>query len=148
MTISPRFPFPRSRGITLLDLICLLVMVGVATSLVSAGIGVLRDQVATNRLETDIRDLNHSIFLYRASGGNFEDVDTPFDVLARIQAAESSKLTHVVNHVVTGYNPVLLSAKEARSDAKRAVWNSESQQFEISRSGAIGIKSFDNSQAQ
>jgi len=146
MTI-PGLHSSRSRGITLIDLICLLVMLGVATSLVSAGIDVLRDRVVTTRLETDIRDLNQSIYLYRASGGSFEDVATPLDVIARIQAAESSKLTYVGNNVVTGCSPDLQSTQEARSNAKRAVWNPESQQFEISRGGKVGIKAFDPHQA-
>lgn len=145
--MTPHCPANRhSRGLTLFELICLLAVLLIGLSFVRAGAGLLHDKVATSRLDTDIRSLNYSIYLYRASGGSLEGVETPFDVIARIQAAKSSRLTHTVNTVVTGLNPILQNSQEARTNAKRAIWNPVSEQFEISRDGSVGIKGFGTSQ--
>ena len=132
-----------NRGFTLTDFFSLVTIVIVFLCFANKGATALMGKAETSRLQADIRALNHSIYLFRATGGDLSDALTPEQVITKMQVAETDPVALTASSIlVSGFKPVMQSPVEARSDADRAIWNADTQVFELSRDGEPGIKAF------
>jgi type II secretory pathway pseudopilin PulG len=137
----------KSIGFALVELLVIVAGLGIITSIgylsVTGGQAAARE----NKLISDASSVNRSIQMYLASGGNFNGVTDPNDILAKMktQANAESALRRIGitgNLLDQRVRAIWQSAAEASTSMPRAIWNSAANQFEVASSGALGVKEF------
>ena len=99
------------------------------------------------KLEQDVVTINQAVDMYYLSGGTIPADATPETVLSMLKRkATSSQANRIVGQrgslLDSRVTPVMQTEADAAGSDARAKWNSTKKQFEVVRSGSVGVKKF------
>ena len=140
-------PFRRRVGFSLMELIVLIALIGVLSSVAVYVVGKQPGQIRNIKLSSDVATLNRMVSAYLADGGSLKGLTKPKDVLEKLKKSRASKDWHRQTGPVSGHLIDLrlrlreTSAPEA-TGRERAKWNAKNQRFELTKGNGVAIAEF------
>lgn len=136
----------RSRAkFTLADAVNVCVALGVLGMIANYSTDIVNaDDGRQSILQQDLQEINRAVYLFRVSGGDLSEAQSPEEVIALMHSVKSDKLTQGVHEILStvASNPVFQTPSEAERKAIRAFWDAERLRFEVSETGPRGVKAF------
>lgn len=135
----------RKSGFSLFELLAVVSIIGIASTLSIAVISNLNDSAKVAKLDSDLGVLNAATKAYLASSGDLRSAKTVSDVLKKLKSQASASSSVVYNGFRGSFiDPrtefVMQTDEEAALTARRLVWDSNSMAFVLKWSGESGIK--------
>lgn len=137
--------FSNNRGFSLVELVWIIALVGLLSTVLVMNIGSQNEAVSDVKLESDVRQLNQMVKLYTADGGNLTGVTRLQDVMAKLKnfRTEASIKGHTGSasgrFLDARLEPVIVAGEAGK---KRAVWNAAQQKFLVVETTQEGAASF------
>ena len=132
-------------GFSLVELVWTITLVGLIGALLVLNVGPQTVAVGNLKLETDVRQLNQMVQLYKADGGVLTGVTRIQDVMSRLKNVRSEASIRGHTGPASGrqldgrLEPVL---KSGNAGTPRAIWNAAQQRFELVSTAQEGAFAF------
>lgn len=144
MTTSPSITAPPP-GFSLVELVLTISLLGIIASVFVVQVGSQTTSVGEIKLETDVRQLNQMVTLYKADGGDLRNASGIADVLSKLKNRRSD--TAVKSHTGVASGQLLDPRMEAvmgsgQTGRPRAVWNAGRQRFQVAYGAETGAFAF------
>lgn len=136
----------RDSGISQLELVILLGVLGVIAGIGAAVVGVSAlEGTREARLRSELNTLNSAVNTYLAFGGAITPEDSSEDILARLKTSVSDEQRDRIpgisgSLIDRSIHFVMQTKGEAESSAPRLLWDATNSQFMIANGGPPGIK--------
>jgi len=136
---QPASPWRVQSGISLVELLLTIIVVGIIATVSTMAVSHINQNAQHRKLESDVQTLNSAIKIYVANGGSLASISDPNAILSKLKTTRSK--TDKTLHVGAPSGRMI----DARVAAVvvpdggwklRAIYNSASQQFDISAAGA------------
>ncbi len=138
---------PIDRAFSFVEVFITLSVMAVVAASAYVVAGNVTKNTQLTKLEIDVTEINTSIRMYLASGGNLTGVSTPQQIIDKLKTSRTAEADSRYSGLSSSMadarlKAVMQTASEAAASNPRAVWNSGNQRFEIAGSGPIGVKHF------
>ncbi|MCB1079794.1 MAG: type II secretion system protein, partial [Verrucomicrobiae bacterium] len=139
---------PRSiRAFSLVEVLAAVATIGVVATIAYVAVGDISKSSREQKLASDADTLNRALQVYLANGGSVGEASSPAEVISRLKSATGEdtafRLPGLTSQLVDPRLSVRMqSGKEIQSTDLRVVWNADTQEFEVGRSGQGGVKEF------
>ncbi|MEM9479157.1 MAG: choice-of-anchor K domain-containing protein [Verrucomicrobiota bacterium] len=139
-------------GFAIIEVVSVLLVLGILAAMIFGIVLNSKEGASSTKLTMEVNQLNSAIRVYLASGGVIEAGDTAEVVLEKLKTAASDDHRNSISGlrdrlIDERIAPVYQSSSEAIMNQLRARWNGVTRRFELSKSGAAGIKAFVHSEA-
>ncbi|MDF1738704.1 MAG: choice-of-anchor K domain-containing protein [Verrucomicrobiales bacterium] len=135
----------RKSGFSLFELLAVVSIIGIASTLSIAVISDLNDSAKHAKLDSDLGVLNAATNAYLASSGDLSSAKTGSDVLKKLKSQASASSSAVYNgfrgsFIDSRTEFIMQTDDEAALSGRRLTWDSSSMAFVLKWSGEPGVK--------
>jgi len=134
-------------GFTLVELLLVVAVIGILSGVAIVTVSNTRESSRVSKLSSDVATINAAIQVYTVNGGTLPASATPQGILDKLKtsasAATASTIAGLRGSVVDRrLTTEMQTSAEGAGTQARAVWNGTTRRFEVTTSGAAGVKNF------
>ncbi len=134
------------KGLTFLETTAVVAGMGILAATALKHVSHVPQSASLTKMASDLASINHSAKIYLASGGTFDGVNSPQDVLDRMKTSRSDdenlKYAGFSGSMVDSrLKAKMLTPDEETTSVIRAVWNGSKNRFEVTNNGP-GVAEF------
>ena len=138
----PVFGANGEHGISLIDMLVAVVLIGAALTFGLMATGKVTAKVEQRKLRNDVISLNAALQVYQANGGNLDDAATAQEALDALKTTTSGDVRKQIVGIRGAMTDRRLTFRETSGGSGlTAVWDPESKRFKI-QNGGSGIQAF------